>query len=138
MLDFPKDKKIILFDGVCNLCESSVLFVIKHDQKDIFRFVALQSDLGKEIIEHIGLSKKNIDSVILYEPGIAYNYKSAAALEIAKNLGGFFHFGTVFKLIPNGLRNLLYDYIAKNRYLWYGKKDSCLLPTEEIKSKFLE
>jgi predicted DCC family thiol-disulfide oxidoreductase YuxK len=138
MLDFPKDKKIILFDGVCNLCESSVLFVIKHDKKDIFRFVALQSDLGKEIIEHIGLSKKNIDSVILYEPGISYNYKSAAAIEIAKDLGGFFHLGTIFKIIPSGLRNVLYDYIAKNRYLWYGKKDSCLLPTEEIKSKFLE
>jgi predicted DCC family thiol-disulfide oxidoreductase YuxK len=138
MLDFPKEKKIILFDGVCNLCESSVLFVIKHDTKDVFRFVALQSDLGKEIIEHIGLSKKNIDSVILYEPGISYNYKSAAALEIAKNLGGFFHLGTIFKIIPSGLRNVLYDYIAKNRYLWYGKKDNCLLPTEEIKSKFLE
>jgi len=137
MLDFPKDKKIILFDGVCNLCESSVLFVIKHDKKDIFRFVALQSDLGKEIIEHIGLSKKNIDSVILYEPGISYNYKSAAAIEIAKDLGGFFHLGTIFKIIPSGLRNVLYDYIAKNRYLWYGKKDNCLLPTEEIKSKFL-
>ena len=137
MLDFPKDKKIILFDGVCNLCESSVLFVIKHDKKDIFRFVALQSDLGKEIIEYIGLSKKNIDSVILYEPGISYNYKSAAAIEIAKDLGGFFHLGTIFKIIPSGLRNVLYDYIAKNRYLWYGKKDNCLLPTEEIKSKFL-
>lgn len=137
MLDFPKDKKIILFDGVCNLCESSVLFVIKHDKKDIFRFVALQSDLGKEIIEHIGLSKKNIDSVILYEPGISYNYKSAAAIEIAKDLGGFFHLGTIFKIIPSGLRNVLYDYISKNRYLWYGKKDNCLLPTEEIKSKFL-
>jgi predicted DCC family thiol-disulfide oxidoreductase YuxK len=138
MLDFPKDKKIILFDGVCNLCEASVKFVIKYDTKDVFRFVALQSDLGLAIVKHIGLDIKNIDSVILYEPGIAYNYKSAAALEIAKNLGGFFHFGTVFKLIPNGLRNLIYDYIARNRYLWYGKKDSCLLPTEEIKSKFLE
>ena len=138
MLDFPKGKKIILFDGVCNLCEASVQFVIKYDKKDVFRFVALQSELGKEIIKHIGLDIKNIDSVILYEPGIAYNYKSAAALEIAKNLGGFFHLGTVFKLIPNGLRNLLYDYIAKNRYLWYGKKESCLVPTIELKSKFLE
>ncbi|CAN1497083.1 COG3011 Predicted thiol-disulfide oxidoreductase [Flavobacteriaceae bacterium] len=138
MLDFPKGKKIILFDGICNLCEASVQFVIKYDKKDVFRFVALQSDLGKEIIKHIGLDIKNIDSVILYEPGIAYNYKSAAALEIAKNLGGFFHLGTVFKLIPNGLRNLLYDYIAKNRYLWYGKKESCLVPTLELKSKFLE
>jgi predicted DCC family thiol-disulfide oxidoreductase YuxK len=137
MLDFPKGKKIILFDGVCNLCEASVQFVIKYDKKDVFRFVALQSELGKEIIKHIGLDIKNIDSVILYEPGIAYNYKSAAALEIAKNLGGFFHLGTVFKLIPNGLRNLLYDYIAKNRYQWYGKKESCLVPTIELKSKFL-
>ena len=138
MLDFPKGKKIILFDGICNLCEASVQFVIKYDKKDVFRFVALQSELGKEIIKHIGLDIKNIDSVILYEPGIAYNYKSAAALEIAKNLGGFFHLGTVFKLIPNGLRNLLYDYIVKNRYQWYGKKESCLVPTIELKSKFLE
>ncbi len=138
MLDFPKGKKIILFDGICNLCESSVQFVIKYDKKDVFRFVALQSELGIAIVKHIGLDIKNIDSVILYEPGIAYNYKSAAALEIAKNLGGFFHFGTVFKLIPNGLRNLLYDYVAKNRYQGYGKKESCLLPTLELKSKFLE
>lgn len=138
MLEFPKGKKIILFDGVCNLCEASVQFVIKYDKKDVFRFVALQSELGKVIIKHIGLENNNIDSVILYEPGIAYNYKSEAALEIAKNLGGFFHFGTVFKLIPNGLRNLLYDYIARNRYLWYGKKESCLVPTPELKSKFLE
>ncbi len=137
MLDFPKGKKIILFDGVCNLCEASVKFVIKYDTKDVFRFVALQSDLGKEIIKYIGLDNKNIDSIILYEPGIAYNYKSAAALEIAKNLGGFFHFGTIFRLIPNGLRNLIYDYVAKNRYKWYGKKESCLIPTAEIQTKFL-
>jgi len=137
MLDFPKGKKIILFDGVCNLCEATVQFIIKYDKKDVFRFVALQSDLGKEIIKHIGLDNKNIDSVVLYEPGIAYNYKSTAALEIAKNLGGFFHFGTIFRLIPNGLRNIIYDYIAKNRYQWYGKKESCLIPTTEIQSKFL-
>lgn len=137
MISFPEGKKIILFDGFCNLCESSVQFVIKHDKKDIFRFVALQSDLGKEIVKHIGLSTKHIDSVIVYEPGISYNYKSAAAIEIAKDLGGIFHFGTIFRIIPTSLRNLLYDYVAKNRYLWYGKKESCLVPTDEIKSKFL-
>lgn len=137
MIAFPEGKKIILFDGFCNLCEASVLFVIQHDKKDIFRFVALQSDLGKEIIQHIGLSTKHIDSVIVYEPGISYFYKSAAAIEIAKDLGGVFHVGTLFRIIPTGLRNFLYDYIAKNRYLWYGKKESCLIPTEEIKSKFL-
>jgi predicted DCC family thiol-disulfide oxidoreductase YuxK len=137
MIAFPKGKKIILFDGICNLCESSVLFVIKYDKKDIFRFVALQSDLGIEIVKHIGLNPKHIDSVILYEPGISYFYKSAAAIEIAKDLGGFFYMGTLFKIIPNGLRNLLYDFIAKNRYSWYGKKESCWTPSDKLKSKFL-
>lgn len=137
-MNLPENKKIILFDGVCNLCESSVQFVIKHDKKDIFRFVALQSLLGQEIIQHIGIQNKNIDSIILYVPGVSYYYKSTAALEIAKGLGGIFHFGTIFRIIPTGLRNILYDYIAKNRYKWYGKKESCLLPTAQLKAKFLE
>jgi predicted DCC family thiol-disulfide oxidoreductase YuxK len=111
--------------------------VIKHDKKDIFRFVALQSELGQQILKHIGINPTNIDSVILYEPGIAYYYKSQAALEIAKNLGGVLHFGTVFRIIPTGISNQLYDYIAKNRYKWYGKKETCMVPTEQLKLKFL-
>ena len=138
MLELPTDKKIILFDGMCNLCESSVQFVIKHDTGDQFRFVALQSDLGQKIIQHIGINAKNIDSVVLYQPGVAYYYKSNAALQIARHLGGVFHFGTFFRIIPTGLRNSLYDYIAQNRYQWYGKKESCLVPTPELKAKFLE
>lgn len=138
MLNLPPNKKIILFDGVCNLCDSAVQFVIKHDKKDVFRFVALQSELGQKIIKHIGINSVNIDSVILYEPGIAYYYKSAAALQIAKNLGGFLHFGTIFKIIPTGISNQLYDYIAKNRYKWYGKKEQCMIPTKDLKAKFLE
>jgi len=137
MLNLPPNKKIILFDGVCNLCDSAIQFVIKRDKKDVFRFVTLQSDLGQEIIKHIGINPLNIDSVILYEPGIAYYYKSSAALQIAKNLGGFFHFGTLFKIIPTGISNQLYDYIAKNRYKWYGKKEQCIIPTRELKLKFL-
>ncbi len=138
MLDLPKGKKIIIFDGYCNFCESAVLFVLKYDKKDQFRFVASQSELGQSIIKHIGISDKNIDSVILYQPGVAYYYKSNAALQIAKQLGGFFHFGTLFRIIPTALRNMLYDYIAKNRYRWYGKKESCLIPTPELASKFLQ
>jgi predicted DCC family thiol-disulfide oxidoreductase YuxK len=130
-------KKIILFDGVCNLCNSAVQFVIEHDRKDIFRFVALQSELGKEILAYIGIDAKNIDSIILYEPGVAYYYKSSAAIEIARSLGGFWHFGTVFRIIPTRIRNLLYDYVAKNRYKWYGKKESCMIPTHQLKAKFL-
>jgi predicted DCC family thiol-disulfide oxidoreductase YuxK len=131
-------KKIILFDGVCNLCNSAVQFMIKHDQKDVFRFVALQSELGQQILKHIGVNPVNIDSIVLYEPGVAYYYKSSAAIEIARNLGGFWHFGTVFRIIPTGIRNLLYDYIAKKRYKWYGQKESCMIPTPELKIKFLE
>lgn len=138
MLNLPFDKKIILFDGVCNLCNSAVQFIIKHDKKDVFRFVALQSELGQEILNYIGIDVKNIDSIVLYEPGVAYYYKSDAALQIAGNLNGLFSLGTVFKILPTGIRNELYDYIAKNRYKWYGKKESCMVPTPELKIKFLE
>ncbi len=133
----PTNKKIILFDGVCNLCEASVQYVIQHDKKDKFRFVALQSELGQEILQHIGIPKNHIDSVVLYEPGVAYFYKSDAALEIAKELQGIFTLATVFKIIPASIRNIVYHYIAKNRYNWYGKKTTCWLPTKELESKFL-
>jgi predicted DCC family thiol-disulfide oxidoreductase YuxK len=138
MLNLPPNKKIILFDGVCNLCNSAVQFVIQHDNKDVFRFVALQSKLGQEILKHIGVNPENIDSIVLYEPGVAYYYKSQATIEISKYLGGFWHFGTVFRIVPTGISNLLYEYIAKNRYKWYGKKESCMIPTPELKIKFLE
>ena len=135
--DLPQDKKIILFDGVCNLCNSSVQYVIKHDKKDIFRFVALQSDLGQKILKHIGINPIHTDSIVLYEPGISYYYKSTAALQIAKALSGVFTLAIVFTLLPTGISDTIYDFIAKNRYKWYGKKDSCMIPTKEILSKFL-
>ena len=136
--DLPQDKKIILFDGVCNLCDSSVQYIIKHDKKDVFRFVSLQSELGQKILNHIGINPKHIDSIVLYEPGISYYYKSTAALEIAKGLSGIFTLATVFKILPAGIRDFIYDYVAKHRYKWYGKKESCMIPRPKLKSKFLE
>ena len=130
-------KKIILFDGVCNLCDSSVQFIIKHDKKDVFRFVALQSDLGIEICNYIGVDRTKIDSIILYNPGVAYYYKSSAVLEICEELGGVYSLVSFFKILPEKMRNYIYDYIAKNRYKWYGKKESCMIPTPELKAKFL-
>lgn len=138
MENLPKDKKIILFDGVCNLCDSAVQRIIKHDAKDVFRFVALQSDLGQKIIKHLGIDTQKTDSIILYQPGFAYYYKSEAALEIAKHLGGVFYFASLFSLLPTSFSNHIYDYIAKNRYKWYGKKETCLIPTKELQAKFLE
>lgn len=137
MEKLPKDKKIILFDGVCNLCDSTVQFVIKHDKKDVFRFVPLQSDLGKEITAYIGLDTSKTDSIVLYEPGKAYYYKAEAAMKIAKELGGIYSFLNAFSVLPSSLTNVVYDYVARNRYKWYGKKDECMIPTLEMRAKFL-
>ena len=132
-------KKIILFDGVCNLCNTMVNFVIERDTKDAFRFVALQSETGKAILKKIGLFDKNIDSIVLYEPGVAYFYKANAALEIAKSLGGIYSvLGYVLNIFPDSILNFGYDFIAKNRYKWFGKQDACMIPTAELKSKFLD
>ncbi|RDI04552.1 thiol-disulfide oxidoreductase DCC family protein [Flavobacterium sp. AG291] len=137
MNNLPENKKIILFDGICNLCDNTVQFIIKHDKEDIFRFVALQSDLGKEIISHIGLDISKTDSIVLYEPGHAYYYKSQAAFEISKGLTGIYQWLSIFSILPKWLTDKVYDYIARNRYKWYGKKDECMLPTPELKAKFL-
>lgn len=132
----PKNKKTILFDGVCNLCNTSVQFVIKHDKKDIFRFVPIQSDLGQKIISHIGIDTKVIDSIVLYEKD-AYYYKAEAGLRILKHLSTIYKPLLVFSILPKALLNLIYDYVAKNRYKWFGKKESCMIPTPELESKFL-
>ena len=105
MLNLPINKKIILFDGHCNLCSSSVQFIIKHDSKDNFRFVALQSNLGQEILSHIGIQNKNIDSIIFYNPNVAYYYKSAAAIEIAKYLDGIWQFQSPQLICNNRLHS---------------------------------
>ncbi|WP_445719216.1 thiol-disulfide oxidoreductase DCC family protein [Flavobacterium sp.] len=136
--DLPQNKKIILFDGVCNLCNSSVQYIIKQDKKDIFRFVSLQSNLGQEILKHIGINPIHTDSIVLYEPGISYYYKSTAALHIAKGLSGIFTFTSILTILPTDLLDAIYDYVAKNRYKWYGKKEACMIPTPELKAKFLE
>ncbi len=137
LVNLPKDKKIILFDGVCNLCDSTVQYLIKRDNKDVFRFVALQSEIGKQIIEHIGIDTTKTDSIILYEPGKGYYYKAEAAINIATQLGGIYKLMRIFSVLPKGFNNAVYDYVAKNRYKWYGKKDECMIPTPEMKAKFL-
>lgn len=137
MLDIPRDKKIVLFDGVCNLCDTAVNKIITADKNDQFRFVSLDSDKGKEILNYIGIDRAKIDSIVLYEPGIAYYIKSKAAFQIASTLGGMYSLIGIFSFLPKGLADPLYDYIAKNRYKWYGKKESCMIPSEDIKQKFL-
>ena len=138
MVDIPNNKKIILFDGVCNLCNTSVLKVIKYDKNNVFLFAALQSEKGKEIINYLGIDTSKIDSIILYESGVSYEIKSTAALKIMKEFKGFWSLTSIFMLLPEGFRNSVYNYIAKNRYKWFGKKESCMIPTPELKAKFLD
>ena len=138
IFELPKNKKLILFDGVCNLCNSSIQYVIKHDKKNLFMFTALQSEAGKQIIEKYNIDTKKIDSILLYTPEKGIDYKSTAALKVANKLGFPQSLMSIFFIIPPFIRNWVYDYIAKNRYKWYGKKDACMIPTPELKSKFLE
>ncbi|WP_422091150.1 thiol-disulfide oxidoreductase DCC family protein [Tenacibaculum ovolyticum] len=137
MVNLPTNKKIILFDGVCNFCNDAVLKVIKYDTKNQYIFTSLQSDIGKEITNHLGIDITKIDSIILYEPNIAYYIKSTAALKIMIGFGGIWSLTTILELIPEAIRNYSYDFIAKNRYKWFGKKENCIIPSKEIKKKFL-
>ena len=137
MINFPKDKKIILFDGVCNLCNKTVQTIIERDDEDVFRFAPLQSDIGLQIVNERGIDAEVLDSVILIDPGVAYYYKSTAAIEIAKHLKGY-KWLRYFKTIPEGLRNSIYDVIAGNRYKWWGRKDTCMVPTPEREALFLK
>ena len=134
--NLPKDKKIILFDGVCNYCNDKVNFIIKNDKHDIFRFVALQSETGQKIIKYLVIDS-SIDSIVLYEPGYAYFIKSEAVFRIIKHLSSSVKLLLFFNFIPTSIKNVFYDIIAKNRYNWYGKKESCMMPTEELKRKFI-
>lgn len=131
------NKKVILFDGVCNLCNTSVVQVIKFDKKGCFLFAPIQSKSGKRIISYLQINIKDIDSVILYEPKVSFDIKSSAALKIMSEFGGLWKLTQVFWIFPRPIRDFVYDFIAKNRYKWFGKRQSCMIPTPELKSKFL-
>ena len=134
----PKDKQLILFDGVCNLCNSSVLYVIKRDKANKFLFAPLQSEIGQEIINAFNIDTEETDSILLYDPNERRIYqKSTAALRIGKSLGFPVNLSVIFFVVPTFIRNWVYDYIARNRYKWYGKKESCMIPTPELQAKFL-
>ena len=137
MQNLHQHKKIILFDGLCNLCDGTVQFIIKRDTKDVFRFVYLQSDLGRELLQKLPIEFQLTDSVILYESEKVFFYKSQAVFEIVKSIGGIYYCLLIFKLLPNTITNAVYDFIAKNRYRWWGKKESCLVPSKDLQSKFL-
>lgn len=131
-----KAKSIIFFDGVCNLCNTSIDFVIQRDNNDHFLVGALQEDLSREILSNYDVREDYLDSIILLEKGEIY-YKSTAALKIARNLTGLWPALYAFIILPKFLRDPIYDWIGSNRYRWFGKKNTCRLPTPAEKAKFL-
>ena len=137
MINLPDSKKLVLFDGVCNLCNNSVQFIIKHDKKDLFMFAALQSGAGQEIIKSFNIDSQATDSVLLYSKKDGLSQKSTAALKIACHLGFPYNVLVIFFTIPTSIRDWVYDVIARNRYQWFGKSENCMVPTPNLQSKFL-
>lgn len=130
------NKPIMLFDGVCNLCNNSVQFVIERDKEAKILFTSLQSEAGQAILEKYNLPTDDFDSFILLLNGKIYK-RSTAAIKVAVQLGMPYALMSVFLIIPEPIRDGVYSYIAKNRYKWFGKEESCWLPTPELKSRFL-
>ena len=127
---------VILFDGVCNFCNASVNFIIKQDRKKVFRFAALQSETGQKLLEQYNLPKKQFESFVLIDNGRVFQ-KSSAGLKVYGNMPWYWKWTQAFWLVPEVVRDAVYNLIAKNRYRWFGKKEQCMMPSKEVRSRFL-
>jgi predicted DCC family thiol-disulfide oxidoreductase YuxK len=130
-------KPVIFFDGVCNFCNGAIRFIIKRDKKRQFLFAPLQGKTGRELLERFNLAPNVINTFILLEKDKVYT-KSTAALRVARKLSGGWKLLYGLMIVPRIIRNAVYNIIAKNRYKWFGRKDACMVPTPELKERFLE
>ncbi|MDZ4700677.1 MAG: DCC1-like thiol-disulfide oxidoreductase family protein [Rhodothermales bacterium] len=128
---------LVLFDGVCNLCNGSVHFVIDRDPESYFRFAALQSEAAKPALAQCGRDAGVLDSIVLIEEGQCYT-RSSAALRIARRLSGGWPVVYAGIIIPRVLRDAIYDFIARNRYRWFGRTEACRIPTLDLRARFLD
>ena len=132
-----KQQKIILFDGVCNLCNGSVIFILQREKNPVFQFASIQSEAGKELLEWCGLPGDYSQAIVLIDGGKIY-FGSTAALKIGKTLKFPWSFlSYVGFIVPKSIRDWVYNQIAINRYQWFGKRDVCMIPTENLKARFL-
>jgi predicted DCC family thiol-disulfide oxidoreductase YuxK len=132
-----EDHPVILFDGVCNFCNGAVNMIIKYDKNRIFRYAALQSEAGRQLLQQYNYSATDLDSFVLIDGGKAYK-KTNAALRIYPRLGMAWKLMNVLWILPAAVRDFGYNIIARNRYRWFGKKESCMIPTAEVRSLFLQ
>jgi predicted DCC family thiol-disulfide oxidoreductase YuxK len=127
---------VILFDGVCNLCNASVQFIINRDPKAKFRFASLQSETGQSLLKKFNLSAEKLYSVMVVDQDKVYD-RSRAALEIARRLSGLWPLLYGFIIVPPFIRNLVYDWISRNRYRWFGVRQACMMPSPDMKARFI-
>lgn len=132
----PNHDHLLLFDGVCHLCDASVRFVVRHDPAGKIKFAPIQSPLGRELYLRHGLDPEKPDSMLFLTPCGAFK-SSDAALEIARTLGGMWNFALLFRPLPRALRDAVYFLVARNRYRWFGRRDACMMPTAELKERML-
>ncbi len=136
-LTVPLDKPILLFDGVCNLCNTSVQTVIELDKNSQFRLASLQSEVGQMLLKKNNLPTKDLNTVVLIDKDNVY-LRSDVPLEVMRQLGGGWQFFYIFKIVPRVIRDSVYNFIASNRYRWFGKEEACWLPSPEIRQRFLD
>jgi len=136
LLDISKKHPILLFDGVCNLCNGFVQFVIERDQEGLFKFAALQSDVGKNVLQHINLSTDDLSTAILIEDEKIYT-QSTVGLKMIKKMNVWYRFLYFLIVLPKPFRDFFYRILAKNRYKWFGEKENCMIPSPELQSRFL-
>jgi len=134
--DIEISKSVILFDGYCNLCNSQVNSILRFDSKKFFYFSNLNSSFSKKVIKENKVESLEGKTIILYHNNKII-IKSNAAIKIAYLLGGFFKIFIIFKILPNLIRDGIYDVISRNRYRWFGKSDSCYIPKKEILDRFI-
>lgn len=132
----PTRYPILLFDGVCNLCNGAVQFIIKRDKKAHFRFAALQSEVGQDLLKKFAVKEEYLSTLVLIENEKAY-VRSDAVLRVAKNLGGLWSLTYIFILVPRFIRNAVYNWVGSHRYQWFGQKDACMMPTPDLQKRFL-
>jgi predicted DCC family thiol-disulfide oxidoreductase YuxK len=132
----PASRSIVLFDGVCNFCNSTINFLIRQDQKKVFQFATLQSEAGQQFLKKYNLPTKDFDSFVLIDDGKAYK-SSTAGLRLYNKLPWYWKWTQLFWVVPKPARDAVYDFVAKNRYKWFGKKDACMIPKPEVKERFL-
>jgi predicted DCC family thiol-disulfide oxidoreductase YuxK len=135
--DAPADGPVVLFDGVCNLCNGFVQFLVPRDPERTFRFASLQSDVGQELLAERGLPTDDLESLVLIEGDDCY-VKSSAVLRIAAHLGGVYGLLPALRFVPRRVRDQIYDFVAARRYRWFGRKDRCTVPDGDTASRFLD